>query len=325
MDNGYSPASTMLDQAFSIKDPVQGEWRPENYDREFRGELTLRKALALSINTIAIKLQQKVGTNTVINYAVNMGLDRNHLQAVPSLAIGACESTPLRLFSAYSAFPNKGVRAEPYPIEKILDRDQNTVEEHHTVQHNALNPNTAFVMTSMLRSVVNAGTAIAACMKGVNWPCGGKTGTTNEYTDAWFVGFTPILTCGVWTGLDEKRSLGSGRTGANTALPVWTDFMLYLYDSLGLPKVDFERPDGVVSQKVCRLSYMLASEKCDSTYDEIFIIGSEPPVCDKDHSVHRQFNDNRIDPFGSTDKHSPAVPPGGGGSTDPKKKRVFMM
>ncbi|MFH0922356.1 MAG: PBP1A family penicillin-binding protein [Fibrobacterota bacterium] len=324
IDNGYSPASTMLDQAFSIKDPVQVEWRPENYDREFRGEMTLRRALALSINTIAIKLQQKVGTHTVVNYAVNMGLDRGHLVPVPSLAIGACESTPLRLFSAYSAFPNKGVRAEPFGIEKILDRDQNTVEEHSPVLHSVLNPNTAYIMTSMLRSVVTAGTAIAACMAGVNFPSGGKTGTTNEYTDCWFVGFTPLITCGVWTGLDEKRSLGSGRTGANTALPVWTDFMLYLYDSLGLPRVEFDRPDGVMTQKICKISYKIASVPCDSTYEDVFIIGTEPPVCDQDHSVHREFNDNKIDPFGSTDKRAPSRPPGNG-TTDPKKKRVFMM
>jgi penicillin-binding protein 1A len=323
MDNNYTPASIMLDQAFSLKDPIKGEWRPNNYTREFLGEVTLRHALALSVNTIAIKLQQKVGTATVINYAVNMGLSRKHLSPVPSLAIGACEATPLSLFSAYSAFANGGIRVEPYAIEEIYDRDENLVEKNYPVMHNVLNPKTAYIMVSLLRSVVTGGTAIKSYSKGVKWPAGGKTGTTNDYTDAWFVGFTPLITCGVWTGVDEKRSLGYGRTGSYGALPIWTDFMLYVYDSLkALKKQDFPSPGGIFYQKICRVSHKIAREDCDSIYHEIFIIGTEPDVCTDDHSVKRQYDENTIDPFGSHQRRSPTEP---NGEKKKKRQKIFMM
>ncbi|OGS37490.1 MAG: hypothetical protein A2293_12605 [Elusimicrobia bacterium RIFOXYB2_FULL_49_7] len=324
IDNGYTASTIMLDQAFSIPDPILGEWRPENYNREFRGEITLRRALASSINTVAIKLQQKVGTVTVINYAVNMGLDRKHLSAVPSLAIGSCEAIPLSLFSAYSAIPNGGVRADPFFINDIYDRQENLVEAHYTVLHNVLNPRTAYVMTSMLHSVVSSGTAISAYAKGVNFPAGGKTGTTNDYTDAWFVGFTPDLTCGVWVGSDEKRSLGEGRTGSSAALPLWTDCILYAYDSLTLfQKRDFDIPQGVTFQRVCKVSWMLAGEKCDSVMDEVFVVGTEPPLCNRDHSVQRQDNGSRLDPFGTRRGPRPSSLPLD--STQKKKQKLFMM
>ncbi|OGJ90923.1 MAG: hypothetical protein A2268_09790 [Candidatus Raymondbacteria bacterium RifOxyA12_full_50_37] len=326
MDNGYTPASVMLDQAFSIYDPIQGEWRPENYTREFNGPTTLRRALYLSINTIAIKLQQKVGTATVINYAVNMGLNKSHLSPVPSLAIGSCEVIPLKLFSAYSAFANNGVRAEPYFIEDIFDREGNVVETHRPISHTVLDPKTAYIMSSMLRSVITNGTAYAASAKGVTWPAGGKTGTTNEYTDAWFIGFTPIMTCGVWIGIDEKRSLGQGKTGSSAALPAWTEFMLYAYDSLKIPTIDFEKPMGIITQNICKESHMLAKDDCDSTYNEVFVIGTEPDICTIDHRVQRTFDKNNIDPFGiykRKNEEKPTDEPEG----DKKKKgtNIYMM
>ncbi len=323
IDNGYTPAYTMLDQAFSIKDPVQGEWRPENYDREFRGLITLRKALALSINTIAIKLQQKVGTNTVINYAVNMGLSPSHLPPVPSLAIGSCDATPLAMISAYSAFPSHGVRIEPFSIDMIYNRDMSVLNSHHTIHHNVLNPRTAYIMTSMLRSVVLSGTAYGAYLQGITWPAAGKTGTTNDYTDAWFIGFTANQTCGLWTGIDEKRSLGNGRTGANSALPVWTAFMMYLHDSLRVPAPEFDMPDGIITKKICKVSYMLAGEKCDSTYDEVFAIGTEPDLCTQDHDVKRAFKENKIDPFGTRSRKEQS--PQDSTTGKKKKQNIYLM
>ncbi len=283
IDQGIPPTEQILDQPFAIRDPIQGEWQPHNYDKKYRGFLTLRRALALSVNTIAIKLQQKVGTRAVIDVASNMGLDRSHLQEVPSLAIGSCEAKLIDIVSAYSVYPNNGIRAIPYAIDTIWDRNGTIIEARHPISNSVIRPATACVMANMLQSVVSGGTAYSAYAAGVTWPSGGKTGTTNNYTDAWFIGFDSEITAGVWVGLDEKRTLADGRTGSNTALPLWIRYMLFAKDNIGKPRTDFICPDGVSSRKICKSTFGTASAKCDSTYIETFISGTEPDTC----TVHR--------------------------------------
>jgi penicillin-binding protein 1A len=252
-----------------------------------------------------------------------MGLSAAHMAPVPSLAIGSCEAIPLALFSAYSAFPAGGVRTEPFCIDTIYDRTMSVLISHHPVRHNALNSRTAYMMTSMLRSVVLAGTAFNAYLRGITWPVAGKTGTTNEYTDAWFVGFTALQTCGLWTGIDEKRSLGPGRTGAGAALPLWTDFMLWLHDSCKVPAPEFAMPGGITTKKVCKVSYLLAGDRCDSTYDEVFVIGTEPEVCTQNHEVKREFRENKMDPFGT--RNNNRAPPQDSAAGPKKKKSIYLM
>ncbi|MBL8025692.1 MAG: PBP1A family penicillin-binding protein [Fibrobacteres bacterium] len=279
IDQGIPPTEQILDQPFAIRDPVQGEWQPHNYDNEYRGFITLRKGLALSVNTVAIKLQQKVGTRAVVDLAARMGLDGKHMQEVPSLAIGSCEAIPIDLISAYSIFPNGGVRATPYAIDTIWDRNGTIVEAHRPISNSVLRPATARVMTSVLQAVVQSGTAFPAYAQGVNWPAGGKTGTTNNYTDTWFIGFDSEITSGAWIGFDEKRPLGEGRTGANTTLPLWIRYMLFAKDTIGAPRTDFAMPSGVSHRRICKRSYKAASSGCDTCYSEYFLSGTEPDTC----------------------------------------------
>jgi penicillin-binding protein 1A len=283
IDQGIPPTEQILDQPFAIRDPVQGEWQPHNYDKDYRGFITIRKALAISVNTVAIKLQQKVGTKAVIDLAANMGLSRKHMQEVPSLAIGSCEAIPLSLVSAYSVFPNGGVRATPYFIDTIWDRNGTVIEARRPISNSVLRPATARVMTSMLQSVIQGGTAYSAYTQGVTWPAGGKTGTTNNYTDTWFIGFDSEITSGAWIGLDEKKSIGDGRTGANTTLPLWIRYMMFAKDSIGSPRTDFEIPSGVTNRIICKSTLKVANKRCDTTYFEYFLSGTEPDTC----TVHR--------------------------------------
>jgi membrane carboxypeptidase/penicillin-binding protein len=160
----------------------------------------------------------EIGPAEVVGYAKRFGLSGDY-QPFLSVALGAVEATLVEITSAYSAFPNKGVRMEPYSVVSIADREGNLLEEHRPESHEAIRADTAFVMTNLLRGVVLRGTAEAA--RSLDWPLAGKTGTMDEYTDAWFVGFDPRITVGVWVGYDEKKPLGNGETGAVAALPIW--------------------------------------------------------------------------------------------------------
>jgi penicillin-binding protein 1A len=164
----------------------------------------------------------RLGPAQVIAYARRFGLEAP-IPPYLSVALGAAEATLLEMTSAYSVFPNRGVRMRPYEILKVSDRDGNLLEENRPEAHDAIRADTAYVMTNLLRGVIQHGTgAQAAALK---WPLGGKTGTTNDYTDAWFIGFDPTITVGVWVGYDERKVLGNSETGAVAALPIWIDFM----------------------------------------------------------------------------------------------------
>ena len=203
--------------------------QPLNYDRKFDGPVTLRRALEDSRNIPAVKAMEELGPRQVVAYARRFGLGDS--EPYLSLALGASEATLVDITSAYSAFVNHGVRMTPYSVVTVTDRDGNLLEEHRPEPHEAIRADTAFVMTNLLRGVVQRGTAASAAA--LDWPLGGKTGTMDEYTDAWFVGFDPNITVGVWVGYDEKKSLGSGETGASAALPIWIDFMRAYIDTRG--------------------------------------------------------------------------------------------
>ena len=221
IDGGASPDDTILDEAVSFETP-SGPYIPHNYDEKFEGIITLRRALAQSRNIPALKLASKVGIKSVIDYAERFGITSKLPPYLP-VALGSAEITLLEQTAAYSVFPNDGVRVSPRYITRVTDYEGRVLEEDFPEVRDVISSRTARVMTSMLREVVLHGTGIAAAK--LPFPAAGKTGTTNDFTDAWFVGFTPTMTCGVWVGYDEKKSLGAKETGAHAALPIWMSFM----------------------------------------------------------------------------------------------------
>src|SRR5438477_7467425 len=221
IDQGASPDDTILDEPISFETP-SGPYTPHNYDEKFEGIITLRRALAQSRNIPALKLASKVGIKNVIEYAGRFGITSKLPPYLP-VALGSAEITLMEQTSAYSVFPNDGVRVRPRYITRVTDYEGRVMEEDFPDVKDVISERTARIMTSMLREVVLHGTGIAAAK--LPFPVAGKTGTTNDFTDAWFVGFSPTMSCGVWVGYDEKRSLGAKETGAHAALPIWMNFM----------------------------------------------------------------------------------------------------
>ena len=221
MDQGGSPDETIVDAPVTFQ-TASGPYSPHNYDQKFEGTITLRRALAQSRNIPALKLADRIGIRTVIDYAHRFGITAN-IPAYLPVALGSAEITLLEQTSAFSVFPNDGVRLAPRYITRVTDYEGRVMEEDFSEIKDVVSARTARVMTSMLREVVLHGTAAAAAK--MPFPLAGKTGTTNDFTDAWFVGFSPTLTCGVWMGYDEKKTLGEKESGGHAALPIWMQFM----------------------------------------------------------------------------------------------------
>lgn len=221
IDQGGSPDDTVVDAPITFETGA-GSYTPHNYDEKFEGTITLRRALAQSRNIPTLRLADRIGIKTVIDYARRFGITSSLPPYLP-VALGAAEITLLEQTSAYSVFPNDGVRVTPRYIKKVTDYDGRVLEEDFPDVKDVISSHTARIMTSMLQEVVQHGTAVAAAS--MKLPLAGKTGTTNDFTDAWFVGFSPGMTCGVWIGYDEKKTLGAKESGAHAALPMWMDFM----------------------------------------------------------------------------------------------------
>ena len=249
IDEGMTPEDTVLDAPVTFNTP-SGPYTPHNYDGKFEGVITFRRALAHSRNIPALKVTEKVGgIKTVIDYARKFGIT-SPMPAYLPVALGAADLTLMEQTSAFTTFPNDGVRVVPRMIRKVTDYDGRVLEENYPEVRDVISVRTARIMVSMLREVVLHGTGAAASK--LNHPLGGKTGTTNDFTDAWFVGFSPSLTCGVWVGFDEKKTLGNKETGAMAALPIWMDFMRVALK--GRESEDFAAPPptapNAVAQKV---------------------------------------------------------------------------
>jgi penicillin-binding protein 1A len=237
---GYTQASQIDATPKSFYDPSTGkEWTPKNYEGQEYGTVTLRTAIAKSINTATVNLLSEIGFDMPIQVGKDLGIE---LKPYYSMALGSIEVTPLELTSAYQAFANLGNKCQPYFIEKIVSPDGKIIESHQPKCEQVLPPQEVRVLVDMLRAVVLEGTAASASSFGRI--IAGKTGTTNDYMDAWFVGFSPYIVTGVWVGYDIKRSMGRGMAGARVALPIWLDFMsvaAFMY-----PNEDFPVPEGVV-------------------------------------------------------------------------------
>ena len=244
IDQGAKPDDTILDAPIMFQS-ASGPYVPHNYDETYEGVITLRRALDDSRNIPALKLADQMGINTVIEYARRFGITSTIPPYLP-VALGAVEVTLLEQTAAFSVFPNDGVRITPRYITKVTDYEGRVLEECFRDVRDVVSAPTARIMTSMLEGVVQHGTAIAAAS--MKYPLGGKTGTTNDFTDAWFVGFSPTITTGAWIGFDEKKSLGNKETGARAALPIWMDFMKFAL--AGKDPGEFQPPPASASSRV---------------------------------------------------------------------------
>ena len=234
LEKGSTPFDTIVDLPFTTVSGGQA-YSPRNYDEKFEGTITLRRALAGSRNVPAVKLAEKVGISTVVDMTRRFGITTPLPPYLP-LALGAADMKLVEHVSAFTVFPNDGIRIDPHMIRRVTSYDGALLEEAHPEVHDVLSPDVARTMTAMLEEVIQFGTGIQA--KALGRPAAGKTGTTQDYTDAWFVGFTPQITAGVWVGFDDKQiSLGKKETGARAALPIWLEFMQGAL--AGTPKLDF--------------------------------------------------------------------------------------
>jgi penicillin-binding protein 1A len=273
IDRGYTATSILVDSPVSFPaGPGQPLYAPQNYDRTFKGPVTLRYALEESRNVPAVKLLDSIGTSVAIDYAHRFGFT-NKFQPYLSLALGATEETLLESTSAFTAFPHQGIRMSPYEVVRVLDRQGNVLEENQPEPHDAIRADTAYVMTTLLQGVTTRGTAATAAA--LDWPIAGKTGTMDEYTDAWFIGFDPDITIGVWLGYDEKKSLGPGETGATAALPIWIDAMkAYIAEHGRERRPAFQAPGNIVLVTVDKATG--APSTADGAILDAFIAGTQP-------------------------------------------------
>jgi penicillin-binding protein 1A len=273
IDRGYTPTTILQDVPVTFPGG-QGSppYSPQNYDRKFEGPVTLRHALEESRNVPAVRVMDQLGPKQVIGYARRFGLT-SPLPPYLAVALGAAEATLLEMTSAYSVFPNQGVRMTPFSVLKVTDREGNVLEENRPEPKDAIRADTAYMLTNLLRGVVLRGTAAKAAS--LEWPLGGKTGTTDDFTDAWFIGFDPDITLGVWVGYDLKKPLGPGMSGAEAALPIWMDIMrAWIGDRKDPPK--FEAPGNIVFVSVDKGTGSAADDGAPGAIREAFIAGTQP-------------------------------------------------
>jgi 1A family penicillin-binding protein len=271
LEKGYSPVS-VLSNLERVAAPTDPEWNPRNAHGEQPDRMTLREALMESNNAAAANLQQAVGTRAVLRVASDAGL--SNLPDVPSLALGTGVVSPLELTAAYTIFPAGGERAEPRGIVAVYDAAGTDVLDRPVERTRIISPEVAFQMTSMLRDVVERGTGSAARTLGVRGPIGGKTGTTDEYKDAWFVGFSSSIVAGVWVGFDQPASIGRDAYASRVAVPIWADFMKRV--ARLRPAAEFAVPSTLRAVELCSVSYLKPVEGCP-TYFEYFKDGDQIP------------------------------------------------
>ena len=280
---GLTPAQVLEDYPVALETETGDLWEPENFGGEYAGPVTLRRALMLSANAATVRLAEQVGRGRVINAARRAGIT-SPLPPVPALALGAAEVTPLELVAAYAPFANGGTRVRPSLIERIDDPDGTPIwRPDSTDTLRAFDERDAFQLTSMMRAVVDHGTGFEVRRLGVRGAVAGKTGTTNEGNDVWFVGFTPNLVAGFWFGYDTPQSLGWGASGGRLAAPAWVDFYRNGWRERG--DTGWVAPPGLVARYIDSFNGELANEYCPVAHREWFRIGTEPTqVCDEHHA-----------------------------------------
>lgn len=284
---GYAP-STMVDDEPIEVDMGRDIWVPANYNDEYRGTVTMRQALIASANAATVIVSQKIGPAQVITAARNNGIN-SPLQPVPSIALGALEVTPLELVAAYAPFGNGGYRVRPRLVTRILAPDGTVLREFENLRTPAMNPQDAYEMTSMLRGVVDYGTGRAIRDAGIKSPIAGKTGTTNNGTDVWFVGFSPTIVAGVWFGYDTPRSISYNAAGGRLAAPAWAE--IYRTGWREPRGSNWDVPPGMVPADIDPETGQLATDWCPGHVTEYFKVGSAPrETC----QLHNEYTERVI-------------------------------
>jgi penicillin-binding protein 1A len=279
IDRGFTPTSIINDVPVTYTAGNGQLYSPHNYDHKFLGPVTLRYALEESRNIPAIKMMDTLGPKNVIDYAKRFGFEEDFPPYLP-IALGAGDATLIDITSAYTTFPNQGVRMKPFFVLNVKDRDGNLLEENRAEPTDVIRADTAYVMTNILRGVLSPrGTGVRATQLASEWPLAGKTGTVDDNTDAWFVGFDPDITVGVWLGFDDKRkSLGTAEQGSFSALPIWMEFMRAYIDGRDDKNdpPDFEAPGNIVFLAVDKTNGSLLPAEAPGSIREAFISGTQP-------------------------------------------------
>lgn len=283
--NGYTQISILKDEPISFWDFSQNkEWTPRNYDGIYYGNVTLRNALAKSLNAATVYLLSEIGFEKVIDLGYKLGI-KQKLPPYYSLALGSIELTPIELAQMYATFGNLGTRCEPFFIKKVVNQAGEVLFSRDSVCEDVYPPAESAVMIDLLRAVVTEGTAVSAAS--LPFQVAGKTGTTNDYADAWFAGFDPDLTTVVWVGYDRRRTIGRGVSGATVALPIWIDIMAYA--NRGSPYKQFPRVEGTISLPIDPITLRIANQNCPGKYI-LFVYGTHQTVdCDGNMVDSSQF------------------------------------
>ncbi len=271
LEKGLTPATIIEDAEVEYPDGSGGTWKPKNYDHTFRGPVTMREALTYSINIVSVKILEQIGAPSAVEFAKRLGFT-SKIEPNLALALGAASVSPLELTAAYAVFANKGVLMPQTFITRVTDSDGRVLQETPPpTPVPAVSPEVSYVITNLMQSVVASGTGHRAT---IGRPVAGKTGTTNDSKDAWFVGYIPQLVAGVWVGYDQERSLGSGGSGGQASAPIWGDFMQRAVAQL--PVEDFEAPENVGFVLINPRTGRLAKDGTGGAVMECFIKGSEP-------------------------------------------------
>lgn len=286
LEHGFTPASVIKDEPVTFIDRWNNEpWSPKNYDRQYKGAVTVRTGLEQSRNVVTATLLDNISPQVGVDYCRRFGIT-SPVYPYLSLSLGTFEITLLEMVSAFSTFPDKGVRFTPYFITKIEDKDGNVLEEARVESQEVIPPQTAYMMTYLMRGVVESEGGTAGAASALAWPLAGKTGTTDKYSDAWFIGFSPDLCAGVWVGHDKPIPLGERQTGAAAALPIWQDFFARVIQDardkakadgiVDFAPADFEVPPNLSFVEIDKKTGLLATPACKYPFREVFFPGTEP-------------------------------------------------
>ena len=272
VQEGMTPATLVMDAPVVYEQEDPGKtWKPENYEKRFFGTITLREALRHSRNAATVRLLEQIGVRNVIDFAKTLGI-KSSLDQDLSLALGSSSLTLEELTSAYGVFSNQGLALQPYTLSIVKDYDGHTLEQHLFEPREVVSKETSYLITHMMMDVIQTGTGRKA--KKIGRPLAGKTGTTNSFRDAWFVGYAPNLAVGVWVGFDGAQTLGKVESGAHAALPIWIAFMSKALESL--PVKTFTIPAGIQFAQINSKTGALSKEHSETTTMEVFAKGTVP-------------------------------------------------
>ena len=301
IENGRTPATIIDDAPITLPQVAGDQWTPQNYDGKFEGPIPLRRALYMSRNLPAIRTGMELGEQTVIDMAKRFGITST-IPPYPSIAIGSADVFPIEMISAYSAFANLGVRTAANAIRRVENQNGEVLWEPQPVRAQVLSAPEAWLMVSLMKDVVQRGTAAGSVGSRFFVPSGGKTGTTNDGADVWYIGYTADLVAGVWMGFDRPQKIKGNAQGGELAAPAYTSFMTEIYRRRPAPP-DWPRPEGITTREIDRTTGELANPYCppDSVVTEYFIAGTEPI---QECTVHSPFNMGQ--PFDTTTR--PGVP-----------------